>query len=66
MGTCFVDGSHKSWGVRYVNKLLFGRYWQLGFTVGVSQREKAGEVATCSFGFQGELQSVPKCELIRS
>lgn len=66
MGTCFVDESHKSWAVRYVNKLLSGRYWQFGFIVGVSQKEKAGEVATCSSGLQGGLQSTPKCELIRS
>ena len=30
-------GSFKSWGARHADKLLSGRSWRLGFTVGTSQ-----------------------------
>ena len=40
MGAYALGGSHKSWDARYDNKLLPRGSWQLGLTVGVSQREK--------------------------
>ena len=49
MGAYALDGSHKIWGARYDNKLLPRGSWQLGLTVGVSQREKKGKVPANSF-----------------
>ena len=46
---CPLCSNHKSWSARCMNKLLPGRCCWLAFIVGVSWREKAGEVLTDSF-----------------
>ena len=66
MGAYALGGSYKSWDARYDNKLLLRGSWQLGLTVGVSQREKKGRVPTNSFRILGGLQSASRCKLIRS
>ena len=48
-------GSHKSWYTKHVNKLLPGRSWRLGFTVGESQRENVRKVPTGSLELWGGL-----------
>ena len=47
-------------------KLLPGRNWGLGFIVGASRREKAGEVPTGSFRLLGRAWSALRYRLIRS
>ena len=51
MGAYSLGGSHKSWDARYDNKLLPRGNWQLGLIVGVSQREKKGQVLPTLSGY---------------
>lgn len=58
-------GSLRSWGARYVDKLLSGRNWRLGFTVGVNQGRQ-GEEPPGSFRLPEGSQSATRCGLVRS
>ena len=48
-----MRGHRRSWGTRYMNKLLSGGSWKLDFIAGVRQRENCEESAHL---FSGSLE----------
>lgn len=60
-----LGGSHNSCYAGCIDKLLLGSSWRLGFTIGMSWREIAGDMATSYFRVLGESQSAPTHSPIR-
>ena len=65
-GTCPLGGCLKSSGTRDVNLLLLRKYWQHGFTVGVSTREKARKMPSGYSSIQRRSYSILTNVWIRS